>query len=252
MTSSLERRLNKLGRHYCWAWRKWLVWNGRFWSSDETGEIHRLAETTVRGMYQEAARAPTEDRRKALAKWTVASEGHDRRIKMLASAQAIEGIPILPADMDRDPWLLNVRNGTIDLRVGTLRPHAREDYITRGIDVDYDPDAKCLTWDRFIAEVFGDDDTLIAFVQRAVGYSLTGDTREQVFFIPHGRGSNGKSTFLDALHNVLGPYAEHAPTTLLTARKWELSRDAGEATHRRRSDNNPSHARRLLEIPAGV
>ena len=83
---------------YCWPWGRWLVWNGRFWSRDETGEIHRLAEATVRAMYEEAARSSSPERREALGAWAVKCESHERRTKMLASAQAIEGIPIRPED----------------------------------------------------------------------------------------------------------------------------------------------------------
>ncbi|MGH8577583.1 MAG: DNA primase family protein, partial [Gammaproteobacteria bacterium] len=205
---------------YCWPWAKWLVWNDRFWSRDDSGEIHRLGEATVRGMYEEAARS-SPDRREALAKWAVKSESHERRSKMLASAQAIEGVPVLPKHLDQDPWALNVGNGTIDLRTGALRPHAREDFITRGIDVGYDPAAMCPTWDRFMREVFADDDETIAFVRRAVGYSLSGDTREHVFFILHGVGSNGKSTFLGAIHDLLGAYAGRVPAELLMVRRGE-------------------------------
>ena len=205
---------------YCWPWGRWLVWNRRYWSRDETGEIHRLAEATIRLMYAEAA-ASSPERRKTLGEWAVKCESHERRIKMLASAQAIAGIPIQPKDMDRDPWLLNVRNGTILLRTGTLRPHAREDLITRGIDVDYDPDAVCPTWERFIHEVFGGNAEIIAFVQRVAGYSLTGAIIEHVLIVLHGPGSNGKTTLIKALHYLLGPYAKHAPTDLLLARRGE-------------------------------
>ena len=177
---------------YCWPWGKWLVWNGRFWSRDETGEVHRLAEKTVRGMYEEAAKSPSSDRREALGAWAVKCESHERRAKMLASGQAIDGIPVRPEELDRDPWLLNVRNGTIDLRTGTLRQHAREDLITRGLDVDYDRDAVCPTWERFIGGVFGSDAETIAFLQKGVGYSLTGAIIEHVLFVLHGLGSNGK------------------------------------------------------------
>lgn len=143
-------------------------------------------------------------------------------MKMLASAQAIAGIPIQPEDMDRDPWLLNVRNGTIDLRTGALRPHAREDLITRGIDVDYDRAAVCPAWERFLHQVFGGDVGLVAFVQRAIGYSLTGVITEHVLLVLYGLGSNGKTTLSEALHYLLGPsYAKHAPTDLLLARRGE-------------------------------
>ena len=206
---------------YCWPWGRWLVWNGRYWCRDETGKVHRLAEATVRGMYQEAALS-SEERRAVLASWAVKSESHERRIKMLASAQAIEGIPIQPEDMDRDVWLLNVLNGTIDLRIGTLRPHAREDYITRCLDVDYDPKAVCPVWERFVYEAFGGNAETIAFVQRAIGYSLTGRIIEHVLIVLYGLGSNGKTTLIDALHYLLGPsYAKHTPTDLLLARRGE-------------------------------
>lgn len=119
-------------------------------------------------------------------------------------------------------WLLNVLNGTIDLCTGSLRPHAREDYITRCVNVDYDPDAKCPTWERFIHQVFGGNAEIIAFVQRAVGYSLTGKIVEHVLIVLYGLGSNGKTTLIDALHYLLGPsYAKHAPTDLLLARRGE-------------------------------
>ena len=138
---------------YCWPWGRWLVWNGRYWSRDETGEIHRLAEATIRLMYEEAARSSPE-RREALGKWAVKSSRTSGAQKCWRALRRSLGIPIRPEDMDRDAWLLNVLNGTIDLRTGTLRPHAREDHITRGLDVDYDPTAVYPTWERFIREVF--------------------------------------------------------------------------------------------------
>ena len=184
-----------MGIRYCWPWGRWLVWNGRFWSRDETGEIHRLAEATVRAMYEEAARSSSPEWREALGAWAVKCESHERRTKMLASAQAIEGIPIRPEELDRDPWLLNVRNGTINLRTGTLRPHAREDLISRGIDVDYDPAAVCPTWKRFIREVFAGDAETIPFVQRAIGYSLTGDIQSTPFLSHTAEAATGKARF---------------------------------------------------------
>jgi putative DNA primase/helicase len=205
---------------YCWPWQKWLVWNGLFWARDETGEVHRLAEKTVRGMYLEAAQS-SPDRREVLATWAVKCESHERRAKMLASGQAIAGIPVRPVDLDRDPMLLNVRNGTLDLRTGALRPHAREDLITRGLEVDYDPAAVCPTWERFLSDVFDGVAETIAFMQRAIGYSLTGATTEHVLIVLYGLGSNGKTTLIGALHDLLVSYAQHAPTDLLLARRGE-------------------------------
>jgi P4 family phage/plasmid primase-like protien len=207
---------------YCWPWRRWLVWNGRYWSRDDSGAIHRLAEATVRRMYEEAAGSSSQERREALAKWAVKCEAHDQRTKMLASAQAIADIPILPGNLDWDPWLLNVRNGTIDLRTGTLRQHARSDYLSRCMNhVDFDPNAECPTWDRFLSEVFGSNAELISFVQRAIGYSFTGVIIEHVLLVLYGLGANGKTTLIDALHDLLGPYAVHAPPELLLMRRGE-------------------------------
>lgn len=177
---------------YCWPWSKWLVWNGRYWSRDDTGEIHRLAEKTVRAMYEEAARSRSKEWRKALGAWAVKCEAHGSRQKMLASAQAISGIPNPARELGPGSRLLNVLNSTLDLRSGTLRSHAREDYITRCMDVSYNPDAKCPTWETFLDQVFGGDAGLVSFVQKAVGYSLTGVIIEHVLLVLHGLGSNGK------------------------------------------------------------
>lgn len=123
-------REHQTDTRYCWPWQKWLIWNGRFWAHDDSGAVHRLAEKTVLGIYKDAAAESSMLRREALGKWALKSEAHDRRVKMLASGQAIEGIPVRPGDLDRDPMLLNCRNGTLDLRTGDLRAHRREDYLT--------------------------------------------------------------------------------------------------------------------------
>ena len=213
-------REHQTDTRYCWPWQKWLIWNGRFWAHDDSGAVHRLAEQTVGAMYTEAGKLSM-PRREALGRWALKSEAHDRRAKMLASGQAIAGIPVRPAELDRDPWLLNVRNGTLDLRTGTLRPHERKDYITLGLDLDYDPDAKCPTWESFLSDVFAGVAETIAFLQRAIGHSLTGDVREDAFFILYGAGSNGKSTLINIVHVLLGLYAAKVPSELLMVRRGE-------------------------------
>src|SRR5207245_9128028 len=101
-----------------------------------------------------------------------------------------------------------VGNGTLYLRTGVLGPFNPDHLITRATDVPYIPDAPCKRWQQFLLEVFLGDAELIRFVQRAVGYSLTGDTREQVLFILHGSGSNGKTTFLDILLMLVGNHGD--------------------------------------------
>ena len=124
----------------------------------------------------------------------------------------------MPDELDASPDLLNTESGTIDLRTGELREHRREDLITKIAPTTYRPDAAAPTWEAFLERVLPGED-LRAFVQRAVGYSATGDTSEQCMFINHGGGANGKSTFQEAIAAALGDYAMRAPTEMLLAKR---------------------------------
>jgi putative DNA primase/helicase len=106
---------------------------------------------------------------------------------------------------------LNVANGTLDLKAGTLHPHRREDLLTKLTPIRFEPAASAPSWDAFLLGIFDGDTGLIRFVQRAVGYSLSGSTREQVLFLAHGSGANGKSTFLETIREAAGEYAQQAP-----------------------------------------
>jgi P4 family phage/plasmid primase-like protien len=208
---------------YCYPWRKWLVRTPAKWVRDEAGRIHRLAKGRVRGIYREASDADDEDRRKALAKHAAASESETRIRAMVELAKS--EVPVSPEELDSDPWVLNVLNGTIDLRTGELREHRREDLITKLAPVEYDPAAAAPTWETFLERVLPGDD-LRTFVQRAAGYSATGDTSEQCMFIHHGPGANGKSTFQETLAAALGDYAMRTPTeTLLVKRSGGVPND---------------------------
>src|SRR5581483_9217690 len=110
--------------------------------------------------------------------------------------------------LDAYVWSLNVRNGTIDLATGSLRPHDRHDLHTKLCPVDFDPNAACPKWLEFLSRIMGENQELIQFLQRTVGYCLTGDTSERALFFLHGTGANGKSTFLETVAMLLGDYAE--------------------------------------------
>jgi putative DNA primase/helicase len=141
---------------------------------------------------------------------------------MLVMAQSEPGIPVAPDELDRDPWLLTVENGTIDLRTGVLRPHDRADLITKLAPVAFDPAASCPRWLDFLDAVFAGDAALIDFVQRAIGSSLTGITRDRAVFVLFGGGRNGKTTLLEVLRAVLGPeFAVRVPTETLLARRGD-------------------------------
>jgi putative DNA primase/helicase len=202
---------------WCELWGHWLVWDDKHWSRDDTRQVGRWAVETVRAMYLAAFDEPDPERRKALGAWASKSESGHRRREMINGAR--DFLPILPDQLDADPWLLTVNNGTLDLRTGELYPHRRTDYITKLAPVAYDPAAKAPIFDAFLKRIMDDNQDLIGFLQRAAGYSLTSDTREQCFFILHGIGANGKSTLVEALMNVAGDYALKTPTETLLIRR---------------------------------
>jgi putative DNA primase/helicase len=222
-----ERLVARHGRvvRYCQASKKWLVYDGRRWRTDAVAEVWRLAKDTVRHIYTEASLADSEEERQKIAKWAVKSESGAHLKAMLSLAEKEVGVPVAPEDLDADPWLLNVANGTLDLRTRELRAHRPEDLLTKLAPVAYDPDATCPTWMSFLHRIMGAKQALIDVLQRAVGYALTGSTREQVLFLLYGTGANGKSTCLDALQAMLADYAQQADFTTLLAKEHESVRN---------------------------
>ena len=124
---------------------------------------------------------------------------------VLEQAQSLVGIDADAIEFDSDPWLLNCRNGTVDLRTGELLNHNREHIITKLCPMRFNPDAKCPRYMQTLNEAFLGDEELIYYWQWIMGYALTGDTTHQCFFILYGSGSNGKTTLLVAFKEVLGP-----------------------------------------------
>ena len=176
---------------YCHPWKAWLIWNGSRFKLDDTGEITRRAKAVTRKMFQLAARSTDTEKRDRLLKFARFSEKHARLQAMLSLAACEPGIPVLPQDLDADPWLLNIDAGTIDLKRGELLPHSRENLITKQAPVDFDPSAQCPQWLKFLDEIMGGNQELITFKQRALGYALSGlVTEKRGLFIYHGSGNN--------------------------------------------------------------
>jgi len=221
---------------YCHPWKKWLAWDDRRFAIDDTGEVFRRAKHAVTSMFAEAGRGlllaatePDPDRRKAaveelqrLQSWALKSEDVKRLKAIIELAQSEPGIPVLPADLDADPWLLNCPNGTLDLRTGKLREHRREDLLTKLCPTPFDPSAGCHEWEIATRAILDGNPEMIAYAKRLCGHALTGDVREQILPIPWGDGSNGKSLWFDTLLAVWGPdYAGVAPSELLMLRRGD-------------------------------
>ena len=208
----------------------WLVYDGKHWVRDETGTIERLARDVPRELFSEAARVETRAskaknpkkvraRATALRKHAERTEGEPSLRRLVKLAQSEPGIGVRVDELDRDPWLLNVENGTVDLKTGTLRLHRREDLMTKLAPVAFDPEAKAPIWEKFIQRVTDGNEALAGYIQRIAGYSLTGDASEQVIFLFHGHGANGKSTFIATFSSHLGDYALAAQFNTFTMSK---------------------------------
>ena len=199
---------------YCYPWKSWLVWTGTHWQRDTSGAVMRLAKQTIKHLARQVEDLD-DGHAKALLAHIKASLSTVKLKALVECAQSEPGIAVQPENLDTHPWLLNCANGTLDLETGTLRPHARADLLTCALSVAYDATAVCPTWDAFLWRIMAGNQSLIAFLQRAIGYALTGIIREHVLLILWGSGRNGKSTLLNTIRTFLGPYAMKAPSELL-------------------------------------
>jgi putative DNA primase/helicase len=214
------RLFGDIVRH-CHPWKRDLVWVGSHWRLDDTAAIDRAAKEVARAIYEEAAKQADEDDRKSLAKWAMATEDARRIRALVTMARSERSVVILPEQMNTDPYLFNILNGTIDLRTGQLQPHCKEDCLTKIAPVEFSPNATCPIWDACLKKWMNDNDDLINYLQRVCGYALTGSVKEECLWFLHGEGQNGKSTFLGTLLNVMGDYGMQAVPEMLVHRNHE-------------------------------
>ena len=218
-TGNGERVMHRHGNHlrFVTRWEKPIAFTGTHWQVDEDGAAYRYAVETMRDLKKQAAEMPEEDRNAALKlfKHATSSESHKKLAAMIAMAAKVKGACVSPDMLDLNPWLYNVRNGTLDTRTGELRPHKRGNLITKVCPIDYDPSATCPSFQKFLDTIFECKGGLIAFVRRMIGYTITGCTGERAMFIFHGSGANGKSTLLGVLRDLLAGYATQIPAESL-------------------------------------
>jgi putative DNA primase/helicase len=178
---------------------KWLRWDGQRWSLDSRQEIRRLAKLVMVKFLKAAIQRGDE----AMEKFALASL-NAKRLEYAVSLLQPE-VAILLNELDRDPWLLNFQNGTLDLRDSSFRPHTREDYITKMIPFGFDRETKCLRWLELLTFMMNGKQELVTYLQRCFGYSLTGSTRDKAIFVLFGPGGTAKTTMLTAFREAIGP-----------------------------------------------
>ena len=217
-----ERFVDLFGENvrYCYTEKKWYFYNSMRWSVDNLGVILRMADKCVEAMkaeaklYLQADEESGGDMAKAFEKHMKSSRSNKSKKAMLNEIE--HHLPILPIQMDRYKMALNTPSGIINLKNGDVKAHNPEYYFTKITSVDCAEAADCPRWLAFLDDIFASDKDLIRYIQKAVGYSLTGSTAEQCAFFLYGTGRNGKSTFIDVIRDVFGDYAANIqPETIM-------------------------------------
>lgn len=191
--------------------RRWMIWDRGRWKTDDTDFVFQLGLEFAEGLYQ-PENARTSEAIKH-AQRTNSRKGLEAFLSIAGRTKTVSN-----SSLDTQPYLLNCRNGTLDLRTGELRDHDREDRITKMVNAEYDPEARSEAFEAFLAGIQPDPEVR-AFLQRCIGYSLLGVVRERAFWILYGTGNNGKSIFVNLFDNLLGDYASGTTAASVMANK---------------------------------
>lgn len=187
----------------------WLIWDGKRWKIDNKKEIERITAKVLRSLYK------SEDELES--KWARMCER--RNIRMNSIKDLMPLVPAEREEFDSNKYLFNVANGIVDLKTGKLQPHDRNLKITKIANVEFKENATCPIWDNFLNQIFKGDAALIDYMQRLIGYSLTGDISEQSMYFLVGGGSNGKSTFINTVKKIMGDYGSQTNSDTFIKKK---------------------------------
>ena len=222
-TGNAHRLFDKFGNiiRYSYNRKKWFYWDGKVWRGDDSGEIKKLADIIVEDIKTEGYREQDEEVQENLLRWankTASSKGKENMIK---ECQHLEGIPASPDDFDAFPDYLNCQNGIVNLRNGELMPHDSNFMMSKICFSEYDESGKKpKLWLKFLDDVTNGDKELQDYIQKCIGYSISGSTREQCAYFLYGMGNNGKSTFLDTISDLIGGYSSNAQPETIMMKKF--------------------------------
>lgn len=218
-TGNAHRMYDRFGRiiRYSYNRKKWYFWDGKVWVLDESGEIKKLADEICEDLKAEAWNIQDEDIQEQALKFAKRTAGSNAKEAMIKECQHLNDIPASPDDFDSYTDYLNCQNGIINLRNGELMPHDSNFMMSKICNAEYDTKKrKPKRWLKFLDEVTNGDKALQDYIQKCIGYSISGSNKEQCAYFLYGMGNNGKSTFLDTISDLLGSYSSNAqPDTLM-------------------------------------
>ncbi|MDC7225219.1 MAG: phage/plasmid primase, P4 family [Spirochaetales bacterium] len=206
---------------YCAAWKKWIIWDGCRWLKDEQDDIYQLAMDSIDKMHEKGKHLKDADEAIMLIEHAGRSKTNRKIDAMVKTAAWMKKAKIQPKKLDTLNMIFNCKNGSIDLRSARLLKHNPEDFITRISPVEFDEQADCPIWIKFLDSIFKRNSSLISFVQKVVGMSLSGDVSAQAMFILYGTGANGKSTFINIIMEIMGDYGANTPTETFMQKKGD-------------------------------
>lgn len=227
-TGNAQRFIDMFGKmigfHY--IDKKWMLYDKIKWIYDTTGFVDTLIDKSIEAMKREAEYYERNDAgmQEEFEKHRKKTRNHNAKVAI--EKEARHYVPIAPNYLDRNKMLLNSPKGVIDLNTFDVRQATPKDYFTKSVNANFDKSAKCPLWDKFLETIFNGDKDLIRYVQKAVGYSLTGSTAEQCAFFLYGTGRNGKSTFIDVIRELFGDYARNIqPETIMVRNNNAINSD---------------------------
>lgn len=209
---------------------RWLIWSGHRWQPDADARVNRLCGEHLRQWQRDALEITDRDRRQRVVEYALKLERRGGMDNLLAVAKSLKPIATTGHEWDTNLYLLGTQNGVVDLRTGQHRPGQPTDMITMTVNAAYDEHAEAPQWQAFLESVLPDED-LRVFVQRFMGYSLTGSTDEQALAMLYGKGSNGKSTMLSTLVDVFGDYAATIAFSALEFKRSDIPSDIASLQH---------------------
>lgn len=222
-TGNAHRLQDRFGTiiRYSYNRKKWFFWEGKVWEADNSGEVKKLADMICDDIKKEAIMEEDEKTQADLLRWSIKTASSKGKEAMIKECQHLPGIPIMQDELDSYVDYINCRNGIVNLRNGELIPHDSNFLMTKMCNADYDTSGKQPElWLSFLQDVTNGDAKLQEYIQRCVGYSLTGSTSEQCAYFLYGIGNNGKSTFLDTMADLLGGYSANTQPETIMMKKW--------------------------------